>query len=239
MRESSPHLIPQENPLAAPRPDLAPALSPYSRRFYPQVLTAQDFGHVSRHPRPQTLCHEDYTDDSKKKLRRGSHDTAGVRSRVIAHLPMRLSAIASALGARLENGSPNTEIRWRVAQACVPDSRFPFRNSGCPVLAFFARAGTMLPIVWIRDAHRTPSYLRRSSPALYHRFLLPANFRRLNTGGERGIRTPDTRKGIHAFEARAFSHSAISPRPPVSLYFIREAVGFKFPHPSHCCCCCS
>jgi hypothetical protein len=33
-----------------------------------------------------------------------------------------------------------------------------------------------------------------------------------NAGGERGIRTPDTRKGIHAFEARAFSHSAISPR---------------------------
>jgi hypothetical protein len=33
-----------------------------------------------------------------------------------------------------------------------------------------------------------------------------------NIGGERGIRTPDTRKGIHAFEARAFSHSAISPR---------------------------
>jgi hypothetical protein len=38
-----------------------------------------------------------------------------------------------------------------------------------------------------------------------------------NTGGERGIRTPDTRKGIHAFEARAFSHSAISPRPQVSF----------------------
>ena len=37
-----------------------------------------------------------------------------------------------------------------------------------------------------------------------------------NTGGERGIRTPDTRKGIHAFEARAFSHSAISPRSRVS-----------------------
>jgi hypothetical protein len=36
-----------------------------------------------------------------------------------------------------------------------------------------------------------------------------------NNGGERGIRTPDTRKGIHAFEARAFSHSAISPRPLV------------------------
>ena len=40
-----------------------------------------------------------------------------------------------------------------------------------------------------------------------------------NNGGERGIRTPDTRKGIHAFEARAFSHSAISPRPPVSVLF--------------------
>src|SRR5579864_9241354 len=39
----------------------------------------------------------------------------------------------------------------------------------------------------------------------------------LNTGGERGIRTPDTRKGIHAFEARAFSHSAISPRSRVSF----------------------
>jgi hypothetical protein len=37
-------------------------------------------------------------------------------------------------------------------------------------------------------------------------------------GGERGIRTPDTRKGIHAFEARAFSHSAISPHP--SFVFI-------------------
>jgi|HubBroStandDraft_1064217.scaffolds.fasta_scaffold158017_2 hypothetical protein len=47
------------------------------------------------------------------------------------------------------------------------------------------------------------------------------------TGGERGIRTPDTRKGIHAFEARAFSHSAISPRHLVDsmhFHFIREAV---------------
>jgi hypothetical protein len=38
-------------------------------------------------------------------------------------------------------------------------------------------------------------------------------------GGERGIRTPDTRKGIHAFEARAFSHSAISPHSLVPLLF--------------------
>jgi len=27
--------------------------------------------------------------------------------------------------------------------------RFPFRNDGCPVLAFCARAGTTLPIVWV------------------------------------------------------------------------------------------
>ncbi len=30
-------------------------------------------------------------------------------------------------------------------------------------------------------------------------------------GGERGIRTPDTVSRIHAFQACAFSHSAISP----------------------------
>jgi hypothetical protein len=42
----------------------------------------------------------------------------------------------------------------------------------------------------------------------------------LNTGGERGIRTPDTRKGIHAFEARAFSHSAISPRPTSFIFIL-------------------
>ena len=51
----------------------------------------------------------------------------------------------------------------------------------------------------------------------------------LRDGGERGIRTPDTRKGIHAFEARAFSHSAISPRPPVSFLFYQGALGFEFP----------
>ena len=30
-------------------------------------------------------------------------------------------------------------------------------------------------------------------------------------GGERGVRTPDTRKGITVFETAAFGHSAISP----------------------------
>ena len=52
------------------------------------------------------------------------------------------------------------------------------------------------------------------------------------TGGERGIRTPDTRKGIHAFEARAFSHSAISPRSPVSIFILSgklPASNFRIP----------
>jgi hypothetical protein len=49
----------------------------------------------------------------------------------------------------------------------------------------------------------------------------------LKTGGERGIRTPDTRKGIHAFEARAFSHSAISPRPRVSFLFYQGSRGLR------------
>jgi hypothetical protein len=31
------------------------------------------------------------------------------------------------------------------------------------------------------------------------------------SGGERGIRTPDTREGMPAFEAGAINHSAISP----------------------------
>ena len=56
----------------------------------------------------------------------------------------------------------------------------------------------------------------------------------LSNGGERGIRTPDTRKGIHAFEARAFSHSAISPRLLVSFSFYQGAVGFEFLGASHC-----
>ena len=35
----------------------------------------------------------------------------------------------------------------------------------------------------------------------------------LVSGGEGGIRTPDTRKGITVFETAAFSHSATSPFP--------------------------
>src|SRR5208282_4054820 len=60
---------------------------------------------------------------------------------------------------------------------------------------------------------------------LIPRFLAQKN------GGERGIRTPDTRKGIHAFEARAFSHSAISPRPPVSFLFYQGSCWLRISPP--------
>src|ERR1700680_3235584 len=53
----------------------------------------------------------------------------------------------------------------------------------------------------------------------------------LSAGGERGIRTPDTRKGIHAFEARAFSHSAISPRPLVSFSFYQGSCCLRISQP--------
>ena len=45
-------------------------------------------------------------------------------------------------------------------------------------------------------------------------------------GGERGIRTPDTRKGITVFETAALGHSAISPQiGPIicRLFFILQA----------------
>jgi hypothetical protein len=51
---------------------------------------------------------------------------------------------------------------------------FPFRNRGCPALAFFARTGTMLLVPWVCYAQRFASHLRRSSPALYHYLVLPA-----------------------------------------------------------------
>ena len=54
------------------------------------------------------------------------------------------------------------------------DFTFHKRNLGCPVLAFFARAGTMLSIQ--SQYHVTPSTLLwRRTPALYHVLVLPAN----------------------------------------------------------------
>src|ERR1700733_7540989 len=55
-----------------------------------------------------------------------------------------------------------------------PGSSFPFQDCGCPVLAFLARARTMLLVPWICYAQRPASELRRPSPALYHLLLLPA-----------------------------------------------------------------
>ncbi len=66
-----------------------------------------------------------------------------------------------------------TSPSWRVARP-FHDFSFPIRNCGCPALAFFARAGTMLPIACACHAYRSAPHLRRSSPALYHLFLLSA-----------------------------------------------------------------
>jgi|GEM_PF-5094586 hypothetical protein len=66
---------------------------------------------------------------------------------------------------------PHTHFpRGRVARS-FGDVCFPFRNCGCPALAFFASAGTMLPINGLCHTRRFASHLRRSSPALYHLFL--------------------------------------------------------------------
>ena len=81
--------------------------------------------------------------------------------------------------------------------------------------------GTVLPYLrdWVSD------YLAGMVPyALRHQ---PG----LSTGGERGIRTPDTRKGIHAFEARAFSHSAISPRRQFHFILSGKLLARIFPAP--------
>src|SRR6202453_950732 len=39
----------------------------------------------------------------------------------------------------------------------------PFRKSGCPVLAFCARAGAMLPVAWVCHACRFAPHLRRAA----------------------------------------------------------------------------
>ena len=62
----------------------------------------------------------------------------------------------------------------RVARPSYVLFSFPFRNCGCPALAIFARAGTMLLVAWACHAQRPASYVRRSSPALYHCLVLSA-----------------------------------------------------------------
>ena len=41
-------------------------------------------------------------------------------------------------------------------------------------------------------------------------------------GGEKGIRTLDTFNGIHAFQAGAFNHSAIS--PPLFFLIVKQSI---------------
>src|SRR5258708_24755628 len=59
---------------------------------------------------------------------------------------------------------------------------------------------------------------RREEHALLHAKYKRNRINEIQTGGESGIRTHDTGKGIHAFQACAFSHSAISPRKRHSHY---------------------
>jgi hypothetical protein len=51
----------------------------------------------------------------------------------------------------------------------------------------------------------------------------------MRSGGERGIRTPDTREGMPAFEAGAINHSAISPRRDFHFHFTKEARFHRLP----------
>lgn len=59
-----------------------------------------------------------------------------------------------------------------MARASRAGFRSPFRNCECPAPALFARAGTMLPILWDFHAQRTASHLRCTSSALYHQLVL-------------------------------------------------------------------
>ena len=82
----------------------------------------------------------------------------------------------------------------RLVKDMVEDSA----NSRCQIKKCCSRQETSIATGSRKKDLRDPEDLEPKSPG--------------KSGGERGIRTPDTRKGIHAFEARAFSHSAISPR---------------------------
>ncbi len=67
---------------------------------------------------------------------------------------------------------------WPLASAggwpSLPCFSFPFRNCGCPALAFCARGVRCCRYHGGCHAQRTASHLWRSSPALYHLLLLPA-----------------------------------------------------------------
>ncbi|MGA8761414.1 MAG: transposase, partial [Candidatus Sulfotelmatobacter sp.] len=60
-----------------------------------------------------------------------------------------VGALAAPIHVVADAGYSNGEqAAGRVAHPPLSVSTFPFRNCGCPVLAFFARAGTMLPLPW-------------------------------------------------------------------------------------------
>ena len=51
-----------------------------------------------------------------------------------------------------------------------------------------------------------------SHPPHYRYSISKSEMHKNNSGGERGIRTPETLAGLRAFQARALGHYAISPR---------------------------
>ena len=52
---------------------------------------------------------------------------------------------------------------------------------------------------------------KRLKPFRFKPLSIPLDLIGMNFGGERGIRTLDTRKRIHTFQACSFSHSDTSP----------------------------
>src|SRR5579862_7729612 len=66
MRESSPKPSSASRRVSASKSQNR-QLTPYSIRFYPQVLSTQYFARTPDTPIPQTLSHEDFTKNDEKK----------------------------------------------------------------------------------------------------------------------------------------------------------------------------
>jgi hypothetical protein len=99
----------------------------------------------------------------KRRCRIVSREVAFPRSGIIPCQTLGLALI--------DNSCQKSVAAW-----CWPGLScffFPFRNRGCPALAFVATAGTIPPVP-VCYAQRAASDLRRSSPALYHYLVLPA-----------------------------------------------------------------
>src|SRR5580692_4157159 len=120
-------------------------------RFVRPVSSAlpggQDNGHYDQHGKQAHVgknatagCRRPSEQDEPK-------NTASNRDRPEKHPPpFRAHGMAPPMPALGVTSAPPgiVEGGW----PCFPCFPIPFRNCGCPVLAFFARAGTMLPVPW-------------------------------------------------------------------------------------------